>query len=85
MGETVEKPSKMRENEEKQTLSPDFPTLMIRNVYELIKLNKKIKYSQMEDNLGVDESSIWRAVAWLKENGYINPEHSKVKGEWQLL
>lgn len=22
---------------------------------------------------------------WLKENGYINPERSKVKGEWQLL
>ena len=58
---------------------------MVKNVYELIRLNPKIKYSQMADNLGVDESSIWRSVAWLKDYGYINPEHSKIKGEWQLL
>lgn len=69
----------------KQTSKPVFPTLLIKNVYELLKMNRKIKYSQMEDNLGVDESSIWRAIAWLKENGYINPEHSKIKGEWQLM
>lgn len=35
----------------------------------------------MEDNLGVDENTIWRVIGWLKANGYINPEHSKVKGE----
>lgn len=69
----------------KLTSKPAFPTLLIKNVYELLKMNRKIKYSQMEDNLGVDENTIWRAVAWLKENGYINPERSKVKGEWQLL
>lgn len=69
----------------KLTSKPDFPTLLIKNVYELLKMNRKIKYSQMEDNLGVDENTIWRAVAWLKENGYINPEHSKIKGEWQLM
>ena len=48
-------------------------------------MNPKVKYSQMEDNLGVTERTIARAVDWLKENGYINPEHSKVKGVWQLL
>lgn len=26
-----------------------------------------------------------RAINDLKELGYINPEHSKIKGEWQLL
>lgn len=62
-----------------------FPTQVIKNVYNLIKMNPKVKYSQMEDNLGVTERTIARAVDWLKENGYINPEHSKVKGEWQLL
>ena len=30
-------------------------------------------------------NTIARAIDWLKENGYINPERSKVKGEWQLL
>ena len=64
---------------------PAFPTQVIKNVYNLIKMNPKVKYSQMEDNLGVTERTIARAVDWLKENGYINPEHSKVKGEWQLL
>lgn len=63
----------------------DFPLLVFKNVYELIRINPKIKYAQMEDNLGVGETTIRRAINWLKENGYINPEHSKVKGEWQLL
>ena len=56
-----------------------------QNVYQAIKMNRKAKYSQLEDNLGVSESTIQRAISWLKENGYINPERSKVKGEWQLL
>lgn len=84
----TEKPSQMRENDTKTLTNegkPNFPSLMVKNVYELLKQNPKIKYSQMEDNLGVDESSIWRSISWLKENGYINPEHSKVKGVWQLL
>ena len=69
----------------KLTSKPAFPTLLIKNVYELLKMNRKIKHSQMEDNLGVTERTIARAIDWLKENGYINPERSKVKGEWQLL
>lgn len=70
---------------QKLTSKSDFPTLLIKNVYDLLKMNRKIKYSQMEDNLGVTERTIARAIEWLKENGYINPERSKVKGEWQLL
>ena len=62
-----------------------FPSLTIRNVYELIKFNRKAKYSTIADNIGVSESTAKRAIAWLKENGYINSEHSKIKGEWQLL
>lgn len=63
----------------------EFPTLLIKNVYELLKFNRKAKYSEISDNLGVSEATIKRAISWLKENGYINPEHSKAKGEWQLL
>ena len=50
-----------------------------------LKLNRKAKYSWLQDNLGVSESTILRAINDLKELGYINPEHSKIKGEWQLL
>lgn len=37
---------------------PEFPTQVIKNVYDLIKMNPKVKYSQMEDNLGVTERTI---------------------------
>ena len=83
-----EKPSNMTENDEgKQTKMAisDFPTMVTWNVYQAIKLNRKAKYSWLADNLGVSEASIKRAIADLKELGYIDPEHSKVKGEWQLL
>lgn len=83
----IQEPSEMTENDSKTVIieqKPSFPTALIKNVYELICINPKIKYSQMEDNLGVSESTIQRAVAWLKENGYINSEHSKVKGVWQI-
>ena len=62
-----------------------FPSLLVKNVYELIRFNRKIKYTEMEDNLGVTERTIARAIDVLKEMGYINKEHSKVKGVWQLL
>ena len=99
MGENTQKPAEMRENDEGNTQKPAnlrennkgntqrcaFPTLTIKNVYELICLNPKIKQAQMAENLGVDDSTIERATIWLKENGYINKEHSKVKGVWQLI
>ncbi len=64
---------------------PEFPTSLTKNVFDAIKLNRKAKYSWLADNLGVSEASIKRAIADLKKLGYINSEHSKVKGEWQLL
>jgi len=38
----------------------------------------------MATMLDLDDSTIERATAWLRKNGYINKEHSKIKGEWQL-
>lgn len=64
---------------------PSFPTMVIKSVYEAICQNPKIKYSQLEDNLGVGESTVQRAIGWLKENGYINSERPKIKGVWQVL
>ena len=62
-----------------------FPSIMVRNVLEVIRIRRKAKYSEIADNLGNSEATVKRAISCLKENGYINPEHSKVKGEWQLL
>lgn len=85
----------LMENEEKRsqkgsqkrsnlTIS-EFPTPLVKNVYEAIKMNRKAKYSWLADNLGVSEATIKRAIADLKNLGYINSEHSKLKGEWQLM
>lgn len=48
-------------------------------------MNKKIKYAQLQDNLGILEATVVRCINWLKDNGYISKEHAKIKGEWQLL
>ena len=85
----------LMENEEKRsqkgsqkrsnlTIS-EFPTPLVKNVYEAIKMKRKAKYSWLADNLGVSEATIKRAIADLKNLGYINSEHSKLKGEWQLM
>ena len=64
---------------------PKFPSKIVEDVYKAIKLNRKAKYSWLQDNLGVSEATIKRAIADLKGLRYIDPEHSKVRGEWQLL
>lgn len=77
LGKLSQKPSYLTENA--------FPSMIVKNVYEAIKMNRKAKYSWLQDNLGVSESTILRAINDLKELGYINKELSKIKGEWQLL
>ena len=78
VGENIQKPAEMREN-------THFPTLAIKNILELIRQNPTIRYEQIEENLGIDDNTVQRSIAWLKENGFINKEHSKVKGVWQLI
>ena len=67
MGENDEhfsqKYSQMSKNEGENTQKCAFPTLTIMNVYELIRQNPTIRYEQMEDNLGVDRSTIQRSIA----------------------
>lgn len=77
----------MTENDERKSQKQtnlafsEFPTMIVKNVYEAIKMNRKAKYSWLADNLGVSERTIQRAIDDLKKLGYINSEHSKVKGE----
>ena len=88
---TDEKQTDLSVSEEKQTQKQtnladfDFPTLLVKNVYETIKMNRKAKYSWLADNLGVSERTIQRAIDELKRLGYISSEHSKIKGEWQII
>ena len=63
----------------------DFPSQIVEDVFKALKQNRKAKYSWLQDNLGVSESTVLRAINDLKKMGYINSEHSKAKGEWQLL
>ena len=84
----TQKPSDMTEKDGGRKVNAtisDFPSILVWNVYEAIKQNRKAKYSWLQDNLGVSESSIIRAINDLKKLGYINKEHSKIKVEWQLL
>ena len=75
-----------KQTQEQPNLSiSDFPTMLTWNVYQAIKLNRKAKYSWLADNLGVSERTIQRAIDDLKKLRYIDPERSKIKGEWQLL
>lgn len=64
---------------------PEFPSKIVEDVFKALKINPKARLSWLADNLGVSEITVKRAVSDLKELGYINSEHSKVKGVWQLL
>jgi len=75
----------MGENEGKRSEKCPFATQTIENVYHLIKSNRRIKYAQMEENLGIDDNTVQRSIAWLKQHGYLPKVHAKVKGEWQLI
>ena len=89
--QSQQKQPKLSVSDKKQTQKQpnlsvsDFPTMLTKNVYEAIKMNRKAKYSWLADNLGVSERTIQRAIDDLKKLGYVNPEHSKIKGEWQLM
>ena len=90
-GDNTQKPSNLTENDERKSQNQtnlafsEFPTMIVKNVYKAIKMNRKAKYSWLADNLGVSERTIQRAIDDLKKLGYISSEHSKFKGEWQLL
>ena len=79
------KPSKKQPKKQPKFNIPEFPSQVVENVFKALKMNRKAKYSWLADNLGVSERTIQRAIDDLKKMGYINSEHSKVKGEWQLL
>lgn len=80
-----QKPAQTQENNAGKSQKPAFKTETIKRVYELIHSNPRIKQAQMATILDMDDSTIERATVWLRKNGYINKEHSKIKGVWQLV
>ena len=80
-----EKPSKKQPKKWSEMKIPVFPSKIVEDVFKALKLNPKAKYSWLADNLGVSERTVQRSIDDLKKIGYINSEHSKVKGVWQLL
>ena len=80
-----QKRSEKRSEKRSNMTTFEFQPEIVKEVYKAIKLNRKAKYAWLSDNLGVSEATIKRAIAELKNLGFINSEHSKVKGEWQLL
>ena len=81
----LQKPAQTQENNAGKLQKPAFKTETIKRVYELIHSNPRIKQAQMATILDMDDSTIERATVWLRKNGYINKEHSKIKGVWQLV
>ena len=83
-----QKPSNLTENghknghknghEQPKLMIPEFSSQIVEDIYKALKLNRKAKYSWLQDNLGVSEATIKRAIADLKELGYQNlkPEKS---------
>lgn len=85
--EVHEKETHKQKRPEKRSSITTFEFLpeIVKEVYKAIKLNRKAKYAWLSDNLGVSEATIKRAISELKNLEFIDSEHSKVKGEWQLL
>ncbi len=55
----------------------DFPSQIVEDVFKMLKQNKKAKYSWLQDNLGVSENTILRAINDLKKMGYINIRNTR--------
>lgn len=85
MGENDERNGQNAQKHPNMGENVHFPTLVIKNVLELLHQNPKIRYIDVQENLGIDDNTVQRSIAWLKENGNINKERSKVKGVWQLI
>lgn len=56
-----------------------------RRVYQLIKENPAISYSQLASDLSTSRSTVSRAISILKDNGYIRANDKNRSGEWEIL
>ena len=52
---------------------------------KVLKVNPKLTYTELADNIGVSESTIWRMVRELKADGYLKIERGNKHGNWIIL
>ena len=60
----------------------EFPTLIHKNVYEVLTLNPKTKIAALADNVGVSVRSVARIIADLKAMDLITRQGGNRHGEW---
>jgi len=56
-----------------------------RNVYNAIRYNHKIRYTELMDNLGLSRMTIYRIITDLKEYGFIKRIGGDRHGTWVIL
>ena len=56
-----------------------------KRVYQFIKENPAISYSQLASELSTSRSTVSRAISILKDNGYIKANDKNRSGEWEIL
>lgn len=80
-GNRVDKSKEEKKNEEKKELlrSP-----IAKGIISAIQANPKIKQSQLADNLGVSESTIFRLIKRMKALGIVERGNGKRNGVWEV-
>lgn len=77
----VDESKEEKKNEEKEELlrSP-----IAKGIISAIQANPKIKQSQLADNLGVSESTIFRLIKRMKALGIVERGNGKRNGVWEV-
>ncbi len=56
-----------------------------RRVLDLIRDNRNITTLEMVALLGIGQTTVERAIAWLKKNGFIKRIGATKNGYWEVL
>ncbi len=68
----------------KEQLYPDL-SLSHRNILNILKTHPQLTYTELADNIGVSDSTIWRLISQLKADGYLKRERGNKSGFWIIL
>lgn len=68
----------------KEQLYPDLSSSH-RNILNILKTHPQLTYTELADNIGVSDSTIWRLISQLKADGYLKRERGNKSGFWIIL
>ena len=60
-------------------------SLSHRNILNILKMHPQLTYTELADNIGVSDSTIWRLISQLKADGYLKRERGNKSGFWIIL